>query len=428
MSSDVIRVDGIGKRYVVGTRRDAHPTLRDLIADGVAGMAGRLSGRRPAAADDRREFWALRDVSFGVTAGEVVGLVGGNGAGKSTLLKILARITHPTEGSGVLHGRIGSLIEVGTGFHPELTGRENVYLNGVIIGMSRVDVARRFDEIVAFSGIEQFIDMPVKRYSSGMYLRLAFSVAAHLEPEIMLVDEVLAVGDAAFQKKCLGKMDAVARSGRTVIFVSHNLTSVQALCTRCLHVDRGRVLADGPPRAIITGYLGGALGASTERTWSSDDAVAGVRGARLVRASVQPDVGSDHDLIDVRTPFVIAIEYANHDEGAVVSAHIALLDDQGQVIFNAGARGVRPARPVGAYRDTWHVPGDFMNDGTYRVEVEIRSNGELVVPSTEALVFVVADSGAFRHGWQGKWVGAVRPMLAHESERLDGPAGATVTK
>lgn len=428
MSSEVIRVDGIGKRFVVGTRRDAHPTLRDVIADGVVGLAGRLVGRRSDADAGAREFWALRDVSFTVAAGEVVGLVGGNGAGKSTLLKILARIMHPTVGTGVLRGRVGSLIEVGTGFHPELTGRENVYLNGVIIGMSRADVARRFDEIVAFSGIEAFIDTPVKRYSSGMYLRLAFSVAAHLEPEIMLVDEVLAVGDAAFQKKCLGKMDAVARSGRTVIFVSHNLTSVQALCTRCLHVDHGRVLADGPPRSIIAAYLGGALGAATERVWSADDPVAGTNGVRLVRASVHPDAGSDSDLIDVRTPFVVEIEYVNHDEGAIVSAHIALLDDQGQVVFTAGARGERPPRPAGAYRDTWHVPGDLMNDGTYRVEVELRSNGELAVASTEALVFVVADNGAFRRGWQGKWVGAVRPMLEHESERLDGPSVATVAR
>jgi lipopolysaccharide transport system ATP-binding protein len=418
MSPEVIRVEGLGKRYVVGTRRDAHPTLRDVIADGAA----RLLGRRTATDDERRDFWALRDVTFAIAAGEVVGLVGGNGAGKSTLLKILSRITRPTEGTGVIRGRVGSLIEVGTGFHPELTGRENVYLNGVIIGMSRAEVARRFDEIVAFSGIEPFIDMPVKRYSSGMYLRLAFSVAAHLEPEIMLVDEVLAVGDAAFQKKCLGKMDGVARSGRTVIFVSHNLTAVQTLCTRCLHIDRGRIVADGSPRAIIARYVGGALGAATERTWGGDDPLAGVRGVRLVRAWVQPESGSDSDLIDVRTPFVIAIEYDNRDDGAVVSAHISLLDDQGQVVFNAGARAERPARPTGAYRDTWHVPGDLMNDGTYRVEVEMRSNGEVVVPSTEALVFVIADNGAFRRGWQGKWLGAVRPMLAHESERLDGAA------
>jgi lipopolysaccharide transport system ATP-binding protein len=252
MSDVAIRVEGLGKQYRIGGPPERYATLRDQVQKWVS-LRGLL--RRAARAERRRLFWALKDVSFEVQRGEVVGIIGRNGAGKSTLLKILSRITEPTEGEAEIHGRVGSLLEVGTGFHQELTGRENVYLNGAILGMKRAEIARRFDEIVAFAEVETFIDTPAKHYSSGMYMRLAFAVAAHLDPQILIVDEVLAVGDAAFQKKCLGKMGEVAQGGRTVVFVSHNMVAVRNLCTKTLVLGRGVLEFDGPTGPAIERYL-----------------------------------------------------------------------------------------------------------------------------------------------------------------------------
>ncbi len=252
---NIIRVDDLSKRYVIShaEERGRYATLRETLSKGMKSLAGRLLGRR-AAGPTHEEFWALRDVSFEVKRGEVVGVIGRNGAGKSTLLKILSRITEPTSGRIEIDGRVASLLEVGTGFHPELTGRENIYLNGAILGMSRIEIRRKFDEIVAFAEIEKFLDTPVKRYSSGMYMRLAFAVAAHLEPEILIVDEVLAVGDAAFQKKCLGKMGEVAKGGRTVLFVSHNLSMIQQLCTKGIYLREGTLERVGPIQELIDQY------------------------------------------------------------------------------------------------------------------------------------------------------------------------------
>ncbi len=253
MSQYAIRVDHLGKRYRIG-ERETYRALRDTLTSALTAPLRRVWSRNATSASNT--IWALKDVSLEIEPGEVLGVIGHNGAGKSTLLKILSRITEPTEGRAEVRGRVGSLLEVGTGFHPELTGRENIFLNGAILGMKRSEIARRFDEMVAFAGVERFIDTPVKRYSSGMYLRLAFAVAAHLEPEILLVDEVLAVGDAAFQKKCLGRMSEVAREGRTVLFVSHNLPSIEKLCQRVVVIDGGRVIASGDPVSSIATYLG----------------------------------------------------------------------------------------------------------------------------------------------------------------------------
>jgi lipopolysaccharide transport system ATP-binding protein len=257
-AAHAIRVEGLGKQYVIGrSAPDRH--LRDRIVSEVASTARRFRAALAGSSrpDEAPTIWALREVSFDVAPGEVVGVVGGNGAGKSTLLKILSRITPPTEGRVEMHGRIGSLLEVGTGFHPDLTGRENVFMNGAILGMRRDEIRRKFDAIVEFAEVDTFIDTPVKYYSSGMYVRLAFAVAAHLEPEILVVDEVLAVGDVRFQRKCLGKMDEVARGGRTVLFVSHNMAAVQRLCSSALLLDRGRIVFRGEPRAAVARYLGG---------------------------------------------------------------------------------------------------------------------------------------------------------------------------
>jgi homopolymeric O-antigen transport system ATP-binding protein len=253
MSDTAVRVRGLGKRYHVGVRRQAYATLRDRIADGAIRFGRRLVGRERTSGPTAT-IWALRELSFDVARGDVVGIIGGNGAGKSTLLKILSRITEPTEGEAVINGRVGALLEVGTGFHPELTGRENIFLNGAILGMTRAEVGRKFDAIVEFAGVSPFIDTPVRFYSSGMYVRLAFAVAAHMEPEILVIDEVLAVGDAQFQKRCLGKMNDVSREGRTILFVSHNLEAVQRLCNRGLLVDRGRLAAAGPIADVVARY------------------------------------------------------------------------------------------------------------------------------------------------------------------------------
>ena len=248
----IITVDNLGKEYRLGARAETFPTLRDALAGAVRAPLGRLRRRNRTSAES---FWALEGVSFTVEQGEVLGIIGRNGAGKSTLLKVLSRITEPTTGRVELYGRVASLLEVGTGFHPELSGRENVYLNGAILGMRKAEIDRKFDEIVAFAEIERFIDTPVKRYSSGMYVRLAFAVAAHLEPEILIVDEVLAVGDAVFQKKCLGKMGEVARGGRTVLFVSHNMRAVARLCSTCIWINGGRVVKRGKAREVVVDYL-----------------------------------------------------------------------------------------------------------------------------------------------------------------------------
>jgi lipopolysaccharide transport system ATP-binding protein len=296
MSSEfVISAEHIGKCYRLG-ERESYKALRDVIAGAVTAPIRRMRERRTS----RPEIWALDDVSFTLGRGEVLGLIGANGAGKSTLLKILSRITDPTHGHVVLRGRVGSLLEVGTGFHPELTGRENIMLNGTILGMRRAEIVRHFDEIVEFSGVQKFLDTPVKRYSSGMQVRLAFAVAAHLEPEILLVDEVLAVGDAEFQQKCLGKMRDVTREGRTVIFVSHNLAAVRALCPRALVLEKGRLVFDGPTEDAVHEYLGHAQG---------DAGAAVVEGERL--------------------RLHVAKERIYSDEPFFECTRIAVLDDEG---------------------------------------------------------------------------------------------------
>jgi len=255
MSDTVISAENLGKQYVIGRRRAGDNGLRHVLENGLRAPFAWFRSPRERAGKSNKEFWALKDVSFSIKHGEAVGIIGKNGAGKSTLLKLLSRITEPSTGEIRYRGRVASLLEVGTGFHPELTGRENIYLNAAILGMTRADIARRFDEIVAFSEVEKFLDTPVKRYSSGMYVRLAFGVAAHLDPDILLVDEVLAVGDASFQRKCLGKMGAVVGQGRTVLLVSHNMAAISSLCNRALLIQSGRLERSGPPKAVIEEYL-----------------------------------------------------------------------------------------------------------------------------------------------------------------------------
>ena len=422
MGPIAIRAEAIGKQYRLGRVQNTYPTLRESLISGSSRMlrhaAAMLCGRRPADGAPPT-FWALQDVSFEIAQGEAVGLIGNNGAGKSTLLKILSRITEPTKGYAEIHGRLGSLLEVGTGFHPELTGRENIFLNGAVLGMKRSEIGLRFDEIVSFAEIGQFVDTPVKYYSSGMYLRLAFAVAAHLEPEILLVDEVLAVGDAAFQKKCLGKMSDVTRQGRTVVFVSHNMVAMRALCERVIWLQDGRIREQGDADRIISNYLRTSLANATEQSWSDPAVAPGNDRIRLRHACVRPQAGSPRDPIDVRTDFVMQFEYWNMQPDTYLSISLHVRNEEGIVVFNTGSQ---PRRfPLGLFRDTCRVPGDLMNDGAYRVELVVQDRGQIVYEHPDILTFEMVDSPEMRGNWYGRWVGVVRPMLEWATERIDAP-------
>jgi len=369
MATPALRVSGLGKRYRIGARQARPDQLRDRIAGAAAAAFGRLFQRSRVEVEETT-LWALREVSFDVPAGEVLGIIGGNGAGKSTLLKVLSRITEPTEGRAEVYGRVGSLLEVGTGFHPELTGRENIFLNGAILGMRRAEVARKFDEIVAFAGVDRFIDTAVKYYSSGMYVRLAFAVAAHMEPEILIVDEVLAVGDVHFQKKCIGKMDDVSRQGRTVLFVSHNLDALQRLCSRGVLLDRGRLVADGPIDDVVSRYrssdtLGEGLGvfnpaARRGRGWAqiSDLRLVTPEGFRTGARAADQDLVFEIDITTCASDaarlrgLVLEVVVSSEDGHPLVS--IMNVDDDGVELPDASACTVRARLPAPTF-----VPGVY---------------------------------------------------------------------
>lgn len=413
-----LRVEGLGKRYRLG-EREPYLALRDVISRTVRGR--RRSRRRR---DGDETFWALRDVSFEVPFGEAVAFVGRNGAGKSTLLKVLSRITEPTEGHALVAGRVGALLEVGTGFHPELTGRENVVLNGAILGMRRQEVLAKFDDIVAFAGVERFVDTPVKRYSSGMQARLAFAVAAFLETDILVVDEVLAVGDAEFQKKCMGKMGEAAQGGRTVLFVSHNMTAVESLCRRAVWLENGRVVTDGPTSDVVAKYLSTSFSQLSEQHWPDLRSAPGNDAVRIRRAAVHPEGGSSSDPIDVRTPVAIEFEYWNLRPNAQLNLSLHVFNTQGIMVFNALPYLERTWQgrpfPRGLYRDTCHIPADLLNDGTYEVELLVVESNHVIHRQDGILVFEVRDDPYSRDGWFGTWEGAVRPQLAWETEQLLG--------
>jgi lipopolysaccharide transport system ATP-binding protein len=417
-----IRAEGLGKIYRVGERQ-AYGTLRETLVSvaraPIRGAKRRLSGA-PRAEQDW--MWALRDLSFELEEGEVLGVIGRNGAGKSTLLKILSRITEPTEGEAHVTGRVGALLEVGTGFHPELTGRENVALNGAILGMRKREIARKFDEIVEFAGVERYIDTPVKRYSSGMHTRLAFAVAAHLEPDILIVDEVLAVGDAEFQKKCMGKMGEVARGGRTVLFVSHNMTAVEGLCDRAIWLDRGRPVAEGRPPDIVSRYLSTAFDPLSERTWEFDEAPGDDR-VRLRSARVRPESGTPEEALDVQTPFVLEFEYWNLRPDTRLNVSLHVYNEHGIMVFNAVPTQERAWQgrpfPKGLFRDTCHIPGELLNDGVYTVELLLVEDATtILLEAQDVLVFEVRDVVEGRAGSFDRWAGVVRPTLQWETEHL----------
>jgi lipopolysaccharide transport system ATP-binding protein len=422
-----VECDGLGKRYRIGTAERYH-TLRDTLAETLQ-LPGRLigavvRGRFPfGRSQPARTFWALNDVSLTVGRGEVVGIVGRNGAGKTTLLKILSRITRPTVGEARVYGRVGSLLEVGTGFHPELTGRENIFLNGAVLGLRRAEIRRKFDDIVAFAEVDDFIDTPVKRYSSGMHMRLAFAVAAHLDPEILFVDEVLAVGDAAFQRKCLGKMSDVSREGRTILFVSHNMAAVQQLCDRVIWLDEGRVRADGPAKTVVGEYLQAGADAELEQTWPNVETAPGNDVVRLHRAAVVRDDGEPASTLAVHDGFGLAIEYWNLMPGAHLNVSLTIYNQDGTCVL-ATPSVTDPhwhGRPFvsGLYRSVCRIPAHLLNDGVYRISVMVvRDLSHAEYWHDDVITFEIHDSPEGRGGWYGKWIGAVRPSLQWETRLM----------
>jgi lipopolysaccharide transport system ATP-binding protein len=416
-----IEAQELSKRYRLGQMQAAYGTLRDSMVR----TAARLAGREQAHARD--EIWALRDVSFTVREGEVLGVVGRNGAGKSTLLKVLTRITAPTSGRAIISGRVGSLLEVGTGFNPELTGRDNVFLNGSILGMKRREIQRKLDDIIEFSGIEKFMDTPVKRYSSGMYVRLAFSVAAHLEPEILLVDEVLAVGDAEFQQRCLGRMEDFGGTGRTVLFVSHNMQTINQLCDRAIWIDGGTIVEDGDPSEVVAHYLSTAHSSNSRMSWPDDESAPGDDLARLLSVRVIGEDGETIESADVRTPIGIEIRFRVHRSGPPVFAKIRIQDRQGDIAFNAmdTAAQAQDSSTPGVYTAVAWIPPNLLNEGTSTVDVAVCT---LHAPKLhqraqryEAVAFSVFDPGdgdSARGLFTGQMRGVVRPLLEWTVERV----------
>jgi len=429
MSDVAIRVEGLSKQYRIGPRR-RYKALRDTMMDALCAPARvvqsalRSSVTRHDAAEPST-IWALKDVSFEAREGDVIGIIGPNGAGKSTLLKILTRITTPTKGRAEIRGRVGSLLEVGTGFHPELTGRENVYLNGSILGMSRREINRNFDAIVDFSGVGKFIDTPVKRYSSGMYVRLAFSVAAHFEPEVLIVDEVLAVGDADFQRRSLGRMESIGGAGRTVLFVSHNLQGILQLCDRAILLQHGEVVMDGPTADVVSLYEQQTIGQTSEVVWEDEASAPGNDLVRLQSVRIVDEDGSTITVADVRSPVGIEIGFRVLRTGDPVVPKLKLYDQHGITAFNAMDVDVRwhDSTEPGEYLATAWIPKNFLNEGRMSVDVDVVTIASpKLLPhasARQAVAFHVYDpmeGDSARGLFTGQWRGVVRPLLDWTAE------------
>jgi lipopolysaccharide transport system ATP-binding protein len=419
MSDVVIQVENLSKKYIIGhQKQERYSSFRDVIANGARSIWQGLSSDRKVTLDDRsEEFWALKDVSFEIKQGDRVGIIGRNGAGKSTLLKILSRITEPTSGKISIKGRVASLLEVGTGFHPELTGRENIYLNGAILGMDRSEIKKKFDEIVAFAEVEKFLDTPVKRYSSGMYVRLAFAVAAHLEPEILIVDEVLAVGDAQFQKKCLGKLEDVGKEGRTVLFVSHNIGAILSLTQKCLFLEKGYLVFNGSSEESTERYL--TTGYSSGRLWRNP--IRRNTPIRIIECMILDENGAIDGELDVRRDFIVETIYevCNAVQGANISlnvhgsdgSHIMSLEDCDQ------DNGLLEYRQQGIYKTQVRIPGLWLNNGRYILRVGTGITGVELYENVEALIFNLVETGDVNT--RGHRKGYLLPMLPWQTTKIE---------
>src|SRR5689334_23620020 len=425
-----IRVENISKRYKIGAApgKFQYQMLRDQIADAAKWplRAAQALLRREKLIEDVNYIWALKDISFDLEEGRVLGIVGRNGAGKSTLLKVLSRVTEPTKGTVAVRGRVGSLLEVGTGFHPELTGRENIYMNGAILGMKRTEIDKKFDEMVEFSEVAQFIDTPVKRYSSGMYLRLAFAVAAHLEPEILVVDEVLAVGDAEFQRKCLGKMNDVAQQGRTVLFVSHNMSAILRLTQEAIVLKKGQLIKRAPTPEAVDFYLASGQAESGERIWEADEVLAASAPFKPIRLRLRDRTGKVVDTVRSTEPVTVEWEYQLDAPVTGLRVGMYLSTMRGEYVFTAfdtdDAQQYEQfgARQAGRYVSCCQIPADFFNEGRYSLGVNASSFGvRRYFMDESALSFNVDVSGAPGMQWPEVRQGPIRPRLDWKIEKID---------
>ena len=428
-----ISVKNLGKQYKIGAAQGKfrYGMLRDVFVDSLTApfryarsLVGRSNDRQLT--NGKNFIWALNDVSFDLEEGKVLGIVGRNGAGKSTLLKILSRVTEPTRGTVSVRGRVGSLLEVGTGFHPELTGRENIYMNGAILGMKRAEIDKKFDEMVEFSEVGQFIDTPVKRYSSGMYLRLAFAVAAHLEPEILVVDEVLAVGDAEFQRKCLGKMSDVAQQGRTVLFVSHNMSAILRLTQEAIVLKKGQLIKRAPTAEAVDYYLSSGQAESGERVWDVEDIPAASAPFRPVAIRVKNGNGKVIDTVRSTEPVTVEWEYQLDAPLTGLRVGMYLNTMRGEYVFttfdtdDAKQYDQFGARQAGRYISSCSIPADFFNEGRYSLGVNASSFGvKRYFMDENALSFNVDISGAPGTQWPEVRQGPIRPRLDWKIEKLD---------
>jgi lipopolysaccharide transport system ATP-binding protein len=420
MSQPMIKVDNISKLYRLGAigsgslRRDLNRWWqhRVLKKEDAFFSATEVSDNVDA---KRSYLWALKNISFEIKEGEVCGIVGKNGAGKSTLLKVLSRITRPSAGTVKGRGKISSLLEIGTGFHAELTGRENIYISGSMLGMKKAEIRNKFDEIVDFSGIENFLDTPVKRYSSGMYVRLAFGVAAHLDPDILIIDEVLAVGDAEFQKKCMGKMKDVSnQKGRTIIFVSHNMQAVNNLCSRAIWLQKGTVSAIGDTQTVVNKYLGANQKKLWKQDWKAHHAP-GNEWIRMISVELVPQLEDPLAPIDIRTPLTMKIKFCNLSNNINLSVNMVLFSITGECIFDIPS--VRGDFDEGIVEGECTIPGRFLNDGSYYISLFfLKDSSRAIFDFNECLYFDVQD---YRENinWYDKWVGAVRPHFPFQLRR-----------
>ncbi|MEE4281667.1 MAG: ABC transporter ATP-binding protein [Pseudomonadales bacterium] len=413
MSEYAIRAENIGKRYRLGETVGNYSTFRESLTEWL-----RRSPKKDADQADANDLWALRHLNFEVKQGDVLGIIGRNGAGKSTLLKVLSRVTEPTEGYAEIHGRVGSLLEVGTGFHPELTGRENIFLNGAILGMKRSEIGAKFDEIVDFSEVEQFIDTPVKRYSSGMYLRLAFAVAAHLEPEILVVDEVLAVGDAEFQRKCIGKMSDVAQEGRTVLFVSHNMSAILRLTTDTMVIEKGKMVLRAPSAQAVDYYLSQGFSEEGSRQWQADEVPASAGPFKPIELRVVNAQGHEANTVRSVEPCSIEMEYEIAEPITGLRVGLYLMSTRGEYILTSFDTDepeqyeAMTVRPAGRYVSRCRIPADLLNEGRYVIGVNASSfKIRRYFHDERALAFNVDAAGAPGTHWPEPRLGPVRPRL-----------------
>ncbi len=441
MSNIAIRVNDISKLYRLGVKEQVNDSLGAALTDFIKSPLKNyrryrslyrfddvLDTANASNAGLQDVLWALNGVSFEVQKGEVVGIIGTNGAGKSTLLKVLSRITPPTRGTVEIHGRVSSLLEVGTGFHPELTGRENVYLNGTILGMRKKEIDLKFDEIVDFSGVEKFLDTPVKRYSSGMRVRLAFAVAAHLEPEILIIDEVLAVGDAEFQKKCLNKMQDVGQQGRTVLFVSHSMPAVTRLCPRVIMLNEGKLLRDGAVDEVVHAYLHAGRGTTAMREWRDASKAPGDEVVRLDAVRVKGRDGSVNESVDIRNDVGLEMEYEVLEAGHHLMPYFTLFNEEGIIVFSTidmDPDWRNRKRPTGRFNSTAWIPGNLLTEGTYYVRATMRGTDRKKrrIDEREVVAFNVMDTvegDSARGDWVGRMQGVVRPLLEWETDYRSG--------